>query len=179
MAQHLQFRPLPPLLICANLQRDEAACDLPGRCDDALAACQALLARWRAQRFPVLHLKRIAQDAWFDASRSDFLDSFRPTPGELSFEHALPSAYSSARFAEYMRSVRPEASVFVGLSLDQTILCSAIDGFHRGHRHQVVGDAVDTVRHPPAARDTLLAVLGAFSSTFDASGLLAPGRRAA
>ena len=179
MARHLQFRSPPPLLICANLQRDEADCDQPGRCDEALSACRALLARWRELRFPVLHLKRIAQDAWFDVSRSDFLDGFRPTPGELSFEHALPSAYSSARFAEYMRSIRPETSVFVGLSLDQTILSSAIDGFHRGHCHQVVGDAVDTVRHPAAARATLLTVLGAFSPTFDASGLLAPGRRAA
>jgi nicotinamidase-related amidase len=179
MSQPLQFRPLPQLLICANLQRDELDADKPGRCDDSLDQCRLLLAHWRQHRWPVLHLKRIARAAWFDPelASSDWIDAFRPLPGELTFEHALPSAFSSSRFADYMRNVRPEISVFAGLSLDQTILSSAIDGFHRGFRHQIVADAVDTGRQPSASRDMLVTVLGSYGSTIRASGLMTPGAR--
>ena len=179
--QAKNFRSLPSLLICADLQRDEVSSDMPGRCDDALDKCALLLARWRDNHWPVVHLKRIARASWFEASRarSDWLNGFRPMPGELVFEHALPSAYSSSRFTEYMRNVRPETSILAGLSLDQTILSSAVDGFHRGYRHYVVTDAVDSVRQSPAFRDTLVSVLGFYSSRIDASGLLVPGERAA
>ena len=168
---------LPPLLICADLHRDELGCDLPGRCDAALDQCRLLLAHWRRHHWPVLHLKRIARATWFEPALADWMDDFRPLPGELAFEHALPSAYSSSRFAEYMRNVRPDTSVLIGLSLDQTILSTAIDGFHRDFRHHVVADAVDTVRQPPASRDMLVAVLGSYSSTVRASGLMKPGER--
>lgn len=170
------FRSLPPLLVCTDLQRDELGSDAAGQCDRALDTCRQLLAQWRERRWPVLHLKRIARAAWFDSSpgQSDWIDEFRPVPGELAFEHALPSAYSSSRFTDYMQSVRPETSILVGLSLDQTILSSAIDGFHRGYRHHVVADAVDTVRQPPASRETLVTVLGCYSSTIQAFGLLVP-----
>jgi nicotinamidase-related amidase len=170
---------LPPLLICADLHRDELGDTLPGRCDVALAQCRQLLAHWRQSHWPVLHLKRIARATWFDPvlAGSDWIDEFRPLPGELAFEHALPSAYSSSRFVEYMRNVRPETSIIIGLSLDQTILSSAIDGFHRGFRHQIVADAVDTIRQPPASRDMLVTVLGSYTSTVRAFGLLTPGER--
>jgi nicotinamidase-related amidase len=170
---------LPPLLICADLHRDELGDNLPGRCDVALAQCRKLLAHWRQSHWPVLHLKRIARAAWFDPALagSDWIDEFRPLPGELAFEHALPSAYSSSRFVEYMRNVRPETSIIIGLSLDQTILSSAIDGFHRGFRHHIVADAVDTIRQPSASRDMLVTVLGSYTSTVRASGLMTPGER--
>lgn len=179
--QAKSFRSLPSLLICADLQRDEVSPDMPGRCDDTLDKCALLLARWRENHWPVVHLKRIARASWFEASRSrsDWVSGFRPMPGELVFEHALPSAYSSSRFTEYMRNVRPEISILAGLSLDQTILSSAIDGFHRGYRHYVVTDAVDSIRQSPAVRDTLMSVLGFYSSRIDASGLMGSGERAA
>ena len=65
---------------------------------------------------------------------------------------------------------------FMG-SLDQTILSSAVDGFHRGFRHQIVADAVDTVRQPPASRDVLVTVLGSYGSTIRTSALITPGER--
>lgn len=170
---------LPPLLICADLHRDEVGGDLPGQCDGALAQCRLLLVHWRQNHWPVLHLKRIARATWFDPALegSDWIDEFRPLPGELAFEHALPSAYSSSRFVEYMRNVRPETSIIMGLSLDQTILSSAVDGFHRGFRHHVVVDAVDTIRQPPASRDMLVTVLGSYVSTARTSGLITAGDR--
>src|SRR5438477_4859409 len=129
----------PPILVCTDLQVQSL-----GECvADAgaiVGRCVALLALWRQELWPVLHLKRIAQAAWFDpASKlTDWAASFRPLPGEMVFEHPLPSAYSSSRFAEYMASLKGVHGLMTGCALDETILATVIEGFHRGHRLAVV-----------------------------------------
>ncbi len=60
----------------------------------------------------------------------------------MTFEHPLPSAYSSARFSEYMSNMRSIRCVLMGFSLDETVLSTVVDGFHRSHRYQIVSDAV-------------------------------------
>ncbi len=136
------------LLLCMNLQKEYLAA---GRrhtvagTDDVLTACAAIIDGWRGRRWPVVHLKRIARAAWFDpeSSMSDWLDAFRPRPGELVFAHPLPSAYSSARFAAYMSEIGSALRIVtIGFSLDELILATAIDGFHRGHNLRVAGDAI-------------------------------------
>ena len=59
---------------------------------------------WRSNLWPVMHLKRIAQAAWFNpaSNLTDWIAGPETEAGELTFEHPLPSAYSSTRFAEYM-----------------------------------------------------------------------------
>lgn len=135
------------LLLCMNLQKEHLA---PGRrhmmagTDDVLAACAAIMAGWRARLWPIVHLKRIARAAWFNpaSAMTDWLDGYRPQPGELVFEHPLPSAYSSARFAAYMAEIGSATRVvMIGFSLDELILATVIDGFHRGHSLRVAGDA--------------------------------------
>lgn len=144
---------LPPgcraqLLLCMNLQKEHLA---PGRrhmmagTDDVLTACAAIMEGWRARLWPVVHLKRIARAAWFNpaSAMTDWLDAYRPRPGEIVFEHPLPSAYSSARFAAYMAEIGSATRIVViGFSLDESILATVIDGFHRGHTLRVTGDAV-------------------------------------
>lgn len=136
------------LLLCMNLQKEYLTVGrrhtMAGT-DDVLTACAAIIDGWRARRWPVVHLKRIARAAWFDpaSSMSDWLDAFRPLPGELVFAHPLPSAYSSARFATYMSEIGSGLRVvMIGFSLDGSILATAIDGFHRGHNLRVTGDAM-------------------------------------
>ena len=134
-----------PLLICANMQRDAAPAAPAGEnAQFALGRCAALLVLWRERRWTVAHLRRIARPSWFDPHlpQPEWIEGFRPRPGELTFEHALPSAFSSTRFAEYVRNVRPSPNFLVGYSLDETILATAMDGYHRGHQFHVVEDAV-------------------------------------
>src|SRR5690349_25138423 len=131
----------PPILVCTDLQ----ALYLSGEdASSEVARLLALLALWRAELWAVLHLKRIAQAAWFDpaSNLADWAAAFRPQPGEMVFEHPLPSAYSSSRFAEYMASMKGVQCLMAGCSLDETILATVIEGYHRGHRYGVVGDAV-------------------------------------
>jgi nicotinamidase-related amidase len=136
------------LLLCMNLQKEYLVAgrrhSMAGT-DDVLTACAAIIEVWRGRRWPVVHLKRIARTAWFDPanSMSDWIDVFRPRPGELVFDHPLPSAYSSARFAAYMTEIASALrAVTIGFSLDGSILATVIDGFHRGHNLRVTADAV-------------------------------------
>ncbi|HEY2755348.1 MAG TPA: isochorismatase family protein [Pseudolabrys sp.] len=136
------------LLLCMNLQKEHLA---PGRrhlmvgTDDVLTACAAIMEGWRARRWPVVHLKRIARAVWFNpaSAMTDWIDEFGPHPAEIVFEHPLPSAYSSSRFAAYMAEIgRSTPIVMIGFSLDQSVLATVVDGFHRGHNIRVAADAV-------------------------------------
>src|SRR5262249_25528830 len=97
----------PPILVCADLQSEYLA---EGRShaisdgDAIMSRCLDLMTFWRDNLWPVMHLKRIAQAAWFNpaSNLTNWIAELKPRPGELAFEHPLPSAYSSARFAEYM-----------------------------------------------------------------------------
>ena len=164
----------PQLLLCMNLQNEHLA---PGRrhmmagTDDVLTACAAIMDGWRARLWPIVHLKRIAHDAWFNpaSAMTDWLEAYRPRPGEITFEHPLPSAYSSARFAAYMSEIGSATRiVIIGFSLDESILATVVDGFHRGHSLRVTGDAVAS-RKPdycelPLYRRLLLELVSEYAS---------------
>src|SRR5215467_11981621 len=95
----------PPILIFADLQMEYLAEGRSHAISDAeaiMARSQDLMTLWRGNLWPVLHLKRIAQAAWFNpaSNLTNWVAELKPRPGELAFEHPLPSAYSSARFAE-------------------------------------------------------------------------------
>jgi nicotinamidase-related amidase len=137
----------PPVLLCADLQIEY----LTDRRSHAITEAEAIMTRclelmtlWRGNLWPVMHSKRIAQAAWFNPSSrlTDWIAQARPQPGEMTFEHPLPSAYSSSRFVDHMSSIRNLRCVLTGFSLDETILATVVEGFHRSHRYQVVSDAV-------------------------------------
>jgi nicotinamidase-related amidase len=137
----------PPLLICADLQVEyltEGRRHVISDAERVTSRCQELLTVWRNNLWPIIHLKRIAQAAWFNpaSNLTDWIADLKPRPGELTFEHPLPSAYSSARFAEYMANMKNVRCVLSGFSLDETVLSTVVDGFHRSHRYQIVSDAV-------------------------------------
>src|ERR1700704_4223913 len=137
----------PPILVCADLQIEyltEGRRHVIADADAISSRCLELLTLWRDNLWQVIHLKRIAQAAWFNpaSNLTDWIAELKTRPGELAFEHPLPSAYSSTRFAEYMSNMRNIRCVLSGFSLDETILSTVVDGFHRSHRYQVVSDAV-------------------------------------
>jgi nicotinamidase-related amidase len=137
----------PPILICADLQIEyltEGRRHVIADADAITSRCLELMTLWRNNLWPIIHLKRIAQAAWFNpaSNLTNWIGELKPRPGELAFEHPLPSAYSSTRFAEYMANMRNIRCVLSGFSLDETILSTVVDGFHRSHRYQIVSDAV-------------------------------------
>lgn len=113
----------PPILVCADLQIEyltEGRSHVISDAEAITERCLQLMTLWRNNLWPVMHLKRIAQAAWFNpaSNLTDWIAELKPRPGELGFEHPLPSAYSSARFAEYMSNMRSLRCVLMGFSLD-------------------------------------------------------------
>ncbi|WP_426425771.1 isochorismatase family protein [Bradyrhizobium genosp. A] len=171
----------PLVLVCADLQVEYLT---PGRRhvildgDAATSRCLELLTLWRSNLWPVMHLKRIAQAAWFNPSSrlTDWIAETRPRPGEMTFEHPLPSAYSSSRFVDYMSSIRNVRYVVTGFSLDETILATVVEGFHRSHRYQVVVDAV-ACRQPgtgeaAAYKQSVVNVIASFATLQSSAELI-------
>ena len=91
----------------------------------------------------------------------------------------MPSAYSSARFTEYMSNMKSIRCVLLGFSLDETILSTVVEGFHRSDRYQVVGDAVACRR--PGAGDAasyklaVIRVIGNYAGIQESTDLIREG----
>jgi nicotinamidase-related amidase len=172
----------PLILVCANLQAEYLAEGRSRVVRDAEAVTSRaleLLALWRSNLWPVMHLKRIARAEWFDpeSNLTDWIADLKPRPGELTFEHPLPSAYSSTRFAEYMSNMKNIRCVLLGFSLDETILSTVVDGFHRSHRYQVVSDAVacgqPEIGDAASYKMAVVQVIGNFAGIVESSDLTA------
>ena len=172
----------PPILICADLQTEyltEGRSHAINDADAITSRCLQLLTLWRNSLWPVMHLKRITQAAWFNpaSSLTDWVAALKPKPGELTFDHPLPSAYSSTRFAEYMANMKAIRCVMLGFSLDETILSTVVDGFHRSHSYQVVQDAVacrrPAVGDAAAYKDAVVKVIGNYARTLGSADFIA------
>lgn len=145
-----------PVLLCVDIQQEHLA---PGRqhavteAAQVLSNCGTVLARWRQRLWPVAHLKRVAQAAWFNPASvlTDWVPDCRPAPGEMTFEHPMPSAYSSPRFCEYVANLGVTRCIVIGFSLEEAILATAVEGFHRGQDLVVIDEAAACTR--PAACD--------------------------
>ena len=175
------------VLVCVDLQSKSVADPrlAAAERDEILSNCSELLALWRRDLLPVMHLKRIAQPDWFDpdTTSADWIPELRPRPGEMIFEHPLPSAYSSARFADYMSSMRDVRCVMVGFSLEEAMLATAVEGFHRSHRYELVGDAAACVRQDgveaASYRQVVLEITSRFATVRSILDYRAPGRSGA
>ena len=178
----------PPILVCADLQSEyltEGRSHAISDAEPIMSRCHELIAFWRDNLWPVMHLKRIAQAAWFNpaSNLTNWITELKPRPGELAFEHPLPSAYSSARFAEYMANIRSIRCVVMGFSLDETILSTVIEGFHRSHRYQVIDDAVACrhtgVGNAASYKNAVVRVIGNFAGVQHSADLIGTSGRMA
>ena len=171
----------PLILVCADLQIEyltEGRRHVIADADAISSRCLELMTLWRNNLWPILHLKRIAQAAWFNpaSNLTNWIVELKPRPGELAFEHPLPSAYSSTRFAEYMANMRNIRCVVLGFSLDETILSTVVDGFHRSHRYQIVSDAVACRRlgtgDAASYKMAVVKVIGNFAGILESADLM-------
>jgi nicotinamidase-related amidase len=171
----------PLILVCADLQIEyltEGRRHVIADADAISSRCLELMTLWRNNLWPILHLKRIAQAAWFNpaSNLTNWIADLKPRPGELAFEHPLPSAYSSTRFAEYMANMKNIRCVVLGFSVDETILSTVIDGFHRSHRYQIVSDAVACRRlgtgDAASYKMAVVKVIGNFAGILESADLI-------
>jgi nicotinamidase-related amidase len=169
----------PDLLICMDMQKEQLISRhgfASEGLDQRLSRCRDTLDQWRKRQWPVVHLKLVAQAAWFNpaSTRTDWIDGWTPVPGEDVFEHALPSAYSSQRFSEFMDNLSDVTCRVVGFGLEETILATVVDALHRGHDVRVVEEAVFSKESAgvdeASYRKMLFSVIENFSLVETASG---------
>jgi nicotinamidase-related amidase len=72
-----------------------------------------------------------------------------------------------------MRSIR---CVLMGFSLDETVLSTVVDGYHRSHRYQVVSDAV-ACRRPGVGdaasyKQAVVRVIGNFAAVHESRNVI-------
>ncbi len=159
------------LLICMDMQKEQMVARhgfAHGGFDERLKRAHETLLQWRAREWPIVHLKLVAQAAWFNpaSALTDWIDGWRPLPGEDVFEHALPSAYASQRFSEFMENLHETTCRMIGFSLEETIIATAVDAMHRGHDIRVIEDAAfsrDLGADETSYRKVLFSVIGNFS----------------
>jgi nicotinamidase-related amidase len=145
MPGRLSHRPTD-LLICMDMQKEQLISRngfVHDGLEERLARCRETLAQWRARQWPVVHLKLVAQAPWFNPASqlTDWIEGWQPFPGEDVFEHALPSAYSSQRFSEFMENLNGVTCRVLGFCLEEAILATAVDAMHRGHDIRIIEEA--------------------------------------
>jgi nicotinamidase-related amidase len=75
-----------------------------------------------------------------------------------------------------MSSMKNIRCAVTGFSLDETVLATVVEGFHRGHRYQVIADAVACGRadiaDAAAYRLSMIKVAGNFAGIADSGDLI-------
>jgi len=82
----------PPILICADLQTEYLTEGRRHVIDDAeaiTARCRELMTLWRGNLWPIIHLKRIAQAAWFNPA-SNLTDWIAELKDEAEVKSSAP-----------------------------------------------------------------------------------------
>ena len=161
------------LLLCMDMQQEQQVSRrgfTGDKSTERLTYCFEMLRDWRESNRPIVHLKRVAQAAWFNpaSSLTNWIDGWTPLPGEDVFEHSLPSAYSSRRFSEFMDNLTNTTCHIIGFSLEEAVLATAIEAMHRGHDIRIVERAVlslnTTFIEDASYRRVLLGVIQNFAS---------------
>src|ERR1035437_4861061 len=86
----------PPILVCADLQTEyltEGRSHVITDAEAITAHCLELLTLWRGNLWPVMHLKRIAQAAWFNpaSNLTDWIAGVEPRAGGVPLEPPPPA----------------------------------------------------------------------------------------
>src|SRR3982074_3395575 len=77
----------PPILVCADLQTEyltEGPSHVITDAEAITSRCLELMTLWRNNLWPVMHLKRIAQAAWFNpaSNLTDWIAELKARPGQ-------------------------------------------------------------------------------------------------
>jgi hypothetical protein len=80
-----------------------------------------------------------------------------------------------------MSNIRNLRCLLLGFSLDETILATAVDGFHRSHRYEVIADAVACRRAGigEACKSAVVKVISNFARIQESPELIAASGRIA
>lgn len=109
----------------------------------SLENAQSMLAVARENGWPVIHVKHQQEGEVFNPASelSAFVDGFAPLDGEaVAVKHNI-SSFSSPAFAQFVAAHAKHEFVVVGYGTTMCCLSTIIDGYNRGYKFSIVGDA--------------------------------------
>jgi nicotinamidase-related amidase len=111
----------------------------------ALDNCFSLLRHARDLGFPVAFTRHVAAPETLAGAPTypRWINGFEPQRSDMVFDHALPSCYSSAEFAETAAHLGGNF-VVAGQVGELSCLSTAVDAFHRNQRPTFLTDALVT-----------------------------------
>ena len=115
---------------------------------DAESNISALLAAWREQKAPIIHVKHCSispkSPLHPDQPGNAFKDEATPIPGEPEFTKTVNSAFIGTGLEDYLRQEDLDSLVIVGLTTDHCVSTSTRMAGNLGFDVTLVSDATAT-----------------------------------
>ncbi|WP_067094539.1 cysteine hydrolase family protein [Marinomonas atlantica] len=115
---------------------------------DAERVMLKLLAKWRKQGWPVVHVihRSTEPDSVFWPHEAGFMlkAAFQPVGDETLLEKSVPCAFTNNRLAETLTQLGSDELIIVGVATNNSIEATARTGGNLGYKVWVVADACFT-----------------------------------
>lgn len=115
---------------------------------DAEQQIAKLLTVWRHQRWPVIHVQHMSQEADSPlrpgTAGNTIRHEARPVDGEVLFQKEVNSAFIGTRLERYLRDQRIASLVIVGLTTDHCVSTTTRMAANLGFDAIVIDDATAT-----------------------------------
>ena len=133
-------------LVVVDIQKEYTTPGRPFYLEQAgpsLKKAKEVLEAARRQGWPIVHVKHLQDGDRFNPKSplSDYVEEFRPLPGEREVVKGNFSSYSSPEFARIVASAPEREYVVIGYGSTMCCLSTIVDGYHRGQRFVFVRDA--------------------------------------
>ncbi|MFJ3045390.1 isochorismatase family protein [Herbaspirillum chlorophenolicum] len=133
-------------LVVIDIQKEYTT---PGRrfhiqnIDRSLENARAMLNLARESGWPIVHVKHLQEGEVFNptSEMSGFVDGFSPQEGETLAVKSNISSFSSPAFAQFAAAHAKNEFVIVGYGTTMCCLATIVDGYSRGYKFSIVGDA--------------------------------------
>ncbi|KAF1041983.1 MAG: Maleamate amidohydrolase [Herbaspirillum frisingense] len=109
----------------------------------SLENAMAMLNVARENGWPIVHVKHAQEGEIFNpaSETSAFVDGFSPLEGEALAVKNNISSFSSPAFEQFVAAHPKHEFVVIGYGTTMCCLSTIIDGYNRGHKFSIVGDA--------------------------------------
>lgn len=136
-------------LVIIDMQKGMALESLPPRNNaDAESHMLALLAHWRAQHWPVVHVRHMSRSPasvfWPGQVGAEFQERFMPLPHEHVVEKNITCAFTASGLERWLHQRGLSAVVVVGVSTNFSVEASARTAAQLGFATTVASDATFT-----------------------------------
>ncbi|MDP3847517.1 MAG: cysteine hydrolase family protein [Pseudomonas sp.] len=138
-----------PALLIIDLQQAMRGPQLRQRNNpDAESRCAALLDHWRAQHWPLVHIRHISRSptSVFAPGQAEvlFQPEFEPLANEQVFEKNVPDAFIQSALERWLRVRSIERVVIVGVASENSVESTARTAGNLGFHTVVLNDACFT-----------------------------------